>query len=65
MNNKYSGMTVNERLFNANLLSAFDTAAKKRDRKKMIEILVKVEFTDPQAQETTDTILKNPSMYNY
>ncbi len=65
MNNNYSGMTVNERLFSANLLSAFDTAAKNRDREKMVEILLKVELTESQAQETTDTILENPEMYGY
>ena len=65
MNNIYSGMTINERLFCAGLLSEFDSATKNRDRDKMIKILLKVGLSDTQAQETTDALLKNPSKYGY
>ena len=65
MNNKYSGMTVNERLFVANLLSEFEDAAKNRDKDKMIEILQKVELPVEQAKETTKAIIDNPSMYGH
>ena len=65
MNNKYSGMTVNERLFEANLMSEFDEAAKERNKIKMINILKMVGLTETQVNETTEAIIKNPSMYGY
>ena len=65
MNEKYSGMTVNERLFSAGLMADFGTAAKNRDKNKMIEILRKVELSSAQAIETSGAIVENPSMYGY
>jgi len=59
----YSGMTVNERLYVAGLLNAFDLAAKGRDRPRMVEILVSVYLPHAAAQETTDSILANPGFY--
>jgi len=35
----YSGMTVNERLFSAGILKAWDAAAESRNRKRMVELL--------------------------
>ena len=58
-------MTVNERLYEAKLMSEFDDAANKRDVNKMIAILIKTDLTETQAQETTNTIINNPSMYGY
>ena len=65
MSDKYSGMTVNERLFEAGLMSAFDQAARARNKTKMVEILKKVELTDAQANETSVAIINSPSMYGY
>jgi hypothetical protein len=39
----YSGMTVNERLFQAGLLKDWDLAAVARDRDRMIAILAQVD----------------------
>ena len=58
-------MTVNERLYEAKLMSEFDDAANKRDVNKMIAILIKTDLTETQAQETTNAIIDNPSMYGY
>ena len=58
-------MTVNERLYEAKLLTEFDDAANKRDKQRMIEILIKTDLTETQAQETTTAIINNPSMYGY
>ena len=58
-------MTVNERLFEANLMSEFDEAAKNRDKTKMIEVLLKVELSKSQAEETSQAIINKPSMYGY
>ena len=62
---RYAGMTVNERLIEANLLKEFDQAARKRDREQMFDLLQKVEMTYDQAVYTVDTILANPSHYGY
>ena len=58
-------MTVNERLFDAELMHDFDEAAKLRNKTRMVEILQKVDLTDAQANETSEAIIKNPSKYGY
>lgn len=45
MDNKYKGMTVNERLWASGLSDEFDKAIKEKDVNKAIQILEKVEFT--------------------
>ena len=52
-------MTVNERLFEANLMSVFDEAARERNKIKMVKL------TETQANETSEAIIQNPSMYGY
>ena len=59
----FSGMTVNERLFAAGLLDDFGTAARRRDRTKMIELLTQVAVDMPE--HIVDTILRNPKMYGF
>jgi hypothetical protein len=46
MNDKYLGMTVNERLFVSGLLKDFDKAVEQNDRSKIVEILKKVELKE-------------------
>lgn len=58
-------MTVNERLFEADLMSEFDNAAKERNKIRMMEILLEVELTEAQANETSEAIIQNPSKYGY
>ena len=55
----YSGIEVNERLNNAGLLDEFFKAANKKDRNKMIDLLVSIELEKPQAEKFADTTLKN------
>lgn len=62
---RFSGMTVNERLFEAKLLEAFDFAVNKRDKKKLVEILKKVALSEEQANSTIDAIFLNPKKYGY
>jgi hypothetical protein len=57
---RYAGMTVNERLFDAGLLEAYQTAARARDRVEMIRILENVVDDAPR---TADTVLRNPVKY--
>ena len=61
---KYSGMTTNERLFEAGLLDTFDQAARRRDRAAMIAALDQVELED-QSAHVADTILANPKFYGF
>jgi hypothetical protein len=60
----YSGMTVNERLFSAGLLADWDAAAQARNRKRMVDLLSKVDLAD-QADQIADSILANPRRYGF
>jgi len=61
----FAGMTVNERLFHASLLDAFDAAAKTRDRVQMIALLTQVALPREEAERIADTILASPAFYGY
>jgi hypothetical protein len=43
---KYAGMTVNERLYVSGLFEEFETAIERKDVKRAVEILKKVELDD-------------------
>jgi molecular chaperone GrpE (heat shock protein) len=46
MENKYAGMTVNERLYASGLMDEFDEAVEKKDADKVRCILEQVELTE-------------------
>lgn len=46
MENKYAGMTVNERLYVSALMDDFDKAVEERDVEKIRRILSNVELTE-------------------
>jgi hypothetical protein len=46
MDNKYRGMTVNERLYVSGLMEEFDEAVEKKDVDRVVLILYKVELSD-------------------
>ena len=54
MNEKYIGMTVNERLYVSDLDDKFYKAVKKKDRETVILILKEIDLTDGNI----NTILK-------
>lgn len=60
---RYGGMTVNERLWAANLFWAFDAATKSGDRSSMVNILSAVAVTNPE--ESVDAIIAAPSRYGF
>ena len=66
MNEKpdYNAMTVNERLFTAGLLAAWDAAVRSRNRDRMIELLNEVELSN-QAASISDAVLANPKFYGF
>ena len=59
----YRAMTVNERLFAAGLVNAFDAAARNREKSKMVEILLRVQLSPDQAEETATAFLNDPEKY--
>jgi len=61
----YEGMTVNERLFAAQLLDSWDRTAKARKRDKMIEILIAVHFSSQSAEQIVDAVLVAPKFYGF
>ncbi len=61
----YAGMTVNERLVIAGLITAWDEAVIGGNRAKMIEILMATDLTAKQAACSTDTTLANPEKYGF
>jgi hypothetical protein len=56
---KYGGMTVNERLVEAGLMDAWDSALNARNREEMIAILSQVEL-ESQAGTIADSALAPP-----
>ena len=60
MEELYRGMTVNERLFAAGLLSDFDEWVGSGNRKKMIELLDRVGLAR-QSAWIVDSILSHPT----
>jgi hypothetical protein len=61
----YSGMTVNERLFAAGLTHEFDTAARQRNRAKLVELLLAVQVERNDAEQSANRILAAPGFYGY
>jgi hypothetical protein len=61
---RYAGMTNNERLVEAGLLSEWSAAARSRNRDRMIELLGKVDLGD-QAEWIADKVLSNPEKYGF
>ncbi len=60
MDNKYKGMTINERLYVSGFMDEFDNAVKENKIEKVIDILKKVEITEESA---INPILKELSLF--
>ena len=60
---KYGAMTVNERLFTAGALEAFDQAVRDGNRDQMIALLVTVEIDEIEARKIVEAVLAHPTRY--
>jgi hypothetical protein len=62
---RFAGMTVNERLFAANRLAAWDAAVRDGDRADMIRILEGVALDAGEAARIADQVLADPGRYGF
>ncbi len=62
---KYTGMTVNERLYILGLIDCFSKAIKEQDFQKAIDILIQTELTFKQASSIVDEIKNNPKKMDF
>ena len=60
MDNKYGGMTVNERLYVAGLIDDFYLAVEKKNVEKVVSVLKAVEL----GEDNTKAILKSKGLIN-
>jgi len=63
--NKYSGMTLNEMLFEAGLIKEFDKAVKEKNELALIQILQKVNISAKNGKKIIKTIFNNPGKYGF
>jgi hypothetical protein len=61
-NPDYTGMSTNERLSAAGLLTEWDQAVRLRNRERMMQLLSQVDLSE-QAASIADTVLANPKRY--
>ena len=57
---EYNAMTVNERLYEAGLIKAFDKAAKKHNIKELNKILTQVELSEEDISKIIDWVENSP-----
>lgn len=58
-------MTVNERLVELGLTERWDEAVRRRDREKMLSLMIACELGKKDTARTVDTVLKNPEKYGF
>jgi len=60
---KYTGMSLPERLTQANLLGAFSKALREKDESGLLILLTKVGISGNQAQDTIKSLLLDPNSH--
>ncbi len=55
MDNKYAGMTVNERLYASGLMDKWDKAVSEKNTVEVVRILKEVELTDENIRPILDS----------
>jgi hypothetical protein len=63
-NKIYEGLKVNERLLVSGKLEQFDTAARKGNRRKMINMLQTLALTETYATRWVDTLLCSQTYFD-
>lgn len=63
--NKYIGMTLNEMLFETNLMGEFDRALNARNKAALVQILHKINIPNRNAKKIIKAIFDNPRKYGY
>jgi hypothetical protein len=56
MDDKYIGMTVNERLYVSGLIDKFDNAVKRKDVSTIVSILEKIELKEESIKPILDSL---------
>ncbi|WP_066434608.1 hypothetical protein [Chryseobacterium sp. CCH4-E10] len=59
MEDKYSGMTVNERLYISGLIDQFYKAVEKKDKKLIISILKEIQLNDQSIEDILNSLKLN------
>ena len=65
MENKYAGMTVNERLYASGLMDEFDDAVEKKNAEQVLSILEKVELTEDSIKPILEKLELSFPQTNY
>ena len=60
---QYMGMSITDRLTQADSLDAFSKALSEKDEASALAILMSVEFTHEQASDTVKSLLLDPNSY--
>lgn len=61
----FDGMTLNERLYAAGLLDAFDAAVERGDKDEVASLLQRVHLSPDDALWSAEALLANPGRYGY
>ncbi len=62
---KYTGMSLPDRLTQAGLLEPFSEALRKKDESSLLIILTKVEINGEQAQDTIKSLLLDANSHRH
>jgi hypothetical protein len=63
--NKFSGMTLNEMLFEAGLIKEFDKAVKEKNESALIQVLQKINIPTQNAKKIINTIFNDLKKYGF
>jgi hypothetical protein len=63
--NKFSGMTLNEMLFEAGLIKEFDKAVKEKNETALIQVLQKINIPTQNAKKIINTIFNDLKKYGF
>lgn len=62
---RFTGMTINERLFECGRLEEFQEAALRRNRPEMVRLLSDLELSIAEVAQIVDAILVDPPRFGF